>query len=83
VSPVRTNFYVDVFNLYYGSLEGTPHKSLDLATLFRRVFRRNELNRIRYCNRIQRTLVVRPEPIAPRRRPVHGRYRSVPCRTRR
>jgi len=45
---VRTNFYVDAFNLYYGSLKGTPHKWLDLAALFRRVLPRNELHRIRY-----------------------------------
>jgi uncharacterized LabA/DUF88 family protein len=45
---VKTNFYVDGFNLYYGALKGTPHKWLDLAALFRRVFPRNEIGRIRY-----------------------------------
>ncbi len=45
---VKTNFYVDAFNLYYGSLKGRPHKWLDLAALFGRVFPRNEVHRIRY-----------------------------------
>jgi uncharacterized LabA/DUF88 family protein len=45
---VKTNFYVDAFNLYYGALKGTPHKWLDLAALFGRVFPRNEIHRIRY-----------------------------------
>lgn len=45
---MRTNFNVDAFNLYYGALKGTPHKWLDLAALFRRVFPRNQLHRIRY-----------------------------------
>ncbi|HVY78354.1 MAG TPA: NYN domain-containing protein [Solirubrobacterales bacterium] len=45
---MKTNFYVDAFNLYYGSLRGTPHKWLDLAALFGRVFPRNEIHRIRY-----------------------------------
>lgn len=44
---VQTNFYVDAFNLYYGALKGTPYKWLDLAALFRRLFPRNELHRIR------------------------------------
>jgi hypothetical protein len=45
---VKTNFYVDAFNLYYGALKGTPHKWLDLAALFGRIFPRNEIHRIRY-----------------------------------
>lgn len=45
---VRTNFYVDDFNLYYGALKGTHHKWLDLEALFVRVFPRNHINRIRY-----------------------------------
>jgi hypothetical protein len=46
--PVKTNFYVDAFNLYYGALKGTPYKWLDLAALFGRVFPKNETHRIRY-----------------------------------
>jgi hypothetical protein len=45
---MRANFYVDAFNLYYGSLKGTPYKWLDLDALFRRVYPHDEVHRIRY-----------------------------------
>lgn len=45
---MKTNYYIDAFNLYYGALKGTPHKWLDLAALFGRVFPKNETHRIRY-----------------------------------
>ena len=51
IAPVKTNFYVDAFNLFYGALKalkGGPNKWLDPAALFGRVFPRNEINRIRY-----------------------------------
>ncbi|MCY4274133.1 MAG: NYN domain-containing protein [Gammaproteobacteria bacterium] len=34
---MRTHIYVDGFNLYYGSLKGTPYKWLDLSCLFREI----------------------------------------------
>jgi len=34
---MRTHVYVDGFNLYYGSLKGTPYKWLDLSCLFREI----------------------------------------------
>lgn len=43
-----TNVYVDAFNLYYGSLKGTPYRWLDLAKLLATVFPKNEIKRIRY-----------------------------------
>ncbi|HWZ48239.1 MAG TPA: NYN domain-containing protein, partial [Herbaspirillum sp.] len=36
VSPLRTRIYIDGYNLYYGCLKGTPHKWLDICTLFER-----------------------------------------------
>ncbi len=45
---MKTNFYVDAFNLFYGALKGRPNKWLDLSALFGRVFPRNEIHRIRY-----------------------------------
>ena len=45
---MKTNYYVDGFNLFYGALKGRPGKWLDLAALFGRIFPRNEINRIRY-----------------------------------
>lgn len=62
---MRTNFYVDAFNLYYGCLKGTKHRWLDLATLFGKVFPRNEINRIRYFTAIVES---RPSDL---RRPAH------------
>jgi hypothetical protein len=34
---MRTVIYIDGFNLYYGSLKGTPYKWLDLCGLFDRI----------------------------------------------
>jgi hypothetical protein len=34
---MKTNVYVDGFNLYYGCLRGTPYKWLDLQSLFSKV----------------------------------------------
>jgi hypothetical protein len=45
---MRTNVYVDAFNLYYGCLKGTPYRRLDLAALCRRLQPNDEINRIRY-----------------------------------
>jgi uncharacterized LabA/DUF88 family protein len=47
---MRTNFYIDAFNLYYGCLKNTLHKWLNLDEFCRRSFPppRNQLNRIRY-----------------------------------
>lgn len=45
---MRTNVYVDGFNLYYGALEGTPYRWLDLAALCRRILPRDIIHRIRY-----------------------------------
>jgi uncharacterized LabA/DUF88 family protein len=47
---MRTNFYIDAFNLYYGCLKNTAHKWLNLEDFCRRSFPppRNQLNRIRY-----------------------------------
>ena len=30
---MKTIVYIDAFNLYYGSLKGTPHKWLDVVQL--------------------------------------------------
>ena len=43
-----TNFYIDGFNLYKGSLQGTPYKWLDFLTLFNLLLPGCEINRIRY-----------------------------------
>ena len=43
-----TNVYVDGFNLYYGCLNGTPYKSLDLGALSQALLPPKKIQRIRY-----------------------------------
>lgn len=45
---MRTNVYIDGFNLYYGLLKGGPHKWLNLEVLFDGLMPRNQIQRIRY-----------------------------------
>jgi uncharacterized LabA/DUF88 family protein len=49
---VKTNVYVDGFNLYYGAVKGTQYKWLDVAALTVKLFPRNQINRIRYFTAI-------------------------------
>jgi uncharacterized LabA/DUF88 family protein len=43
-----TNVYFDGFNLYYGSLQGSPHKWLDLDALCGVLLPSDNIHRIRY-----------------------------------
>jgi NYN domain len=45
---VRTNVYIDGFNLFYGCLKGSPYKWLDIEQLCRRLLPKDHINRIRY-----------------------------------
>lgn len=45
---MRTNVYVDGFNLYYGCLKGTSYRWLDLDALCARLLPKNNVCRIRY-----------------------------------
>lgn len=48
-SPVRTNVYVDGFNLYFGCLKGTSYRWLNIAALCRLSLPDHyQVNRIRY-----------------------------------
>ena len=57
---MKTNIYVDGFNLYFGALKGTPHKWLDLSMLSQAIVPAHEINRIRYF-----TAVVESRPDDP------------------
>jgi uncharacterized LabA/DUF88 family protein len=60
-NPVRTNVYVDGFNLYFGCLKGTRYKWLNVAELCRRSLPTHyQVNRIRYF-----TALVTPTPSNP------------------
>jgi hypothetical protein len=66
-----TNVYVDAFNLFYGSLRGTPYRWLDLAALSARLLPKDRINRIRYFTA---TVSTRPDnPDAPQRQQVYLR----------
>ncbi|MFC6080895.1 NYN domain-containing protein [Sphaerisporangium aureirubrum] len=45
---MRTNVYIDGFNLYYGCLKGRQHKWLDLDALCRKLLPSHDIQRIRY-----------------------------------
>src|SRR5687768_3838225 len=45
---MRTNVYVDGFNLYYGALKGTSLRWLDISLLCRALLPGHTINRIRY-----------------------------------
>jgi hypothetical protein len=45
---VRACIYIDGFNLYYGAVEGTPYKWLDVVQLCRRLLARDTITKVRY-----------------------------------
>lgn len=45
---MRTNIYVDAFNLYYGCLRGTPYRWLDLYKLCHLLLPKDNIHRIKY-----------------------------------
>jgi NYN domain len=59
---MRTNFYIDAFNLYYSCLKNGPYKWLNLVEFCRQSFPlpTNQLNRVRYF-----TALVKPYPTDP------------------
>jgi uncharacterized LabA/DUF88 family protein len=60
---LKTNVYIDGFNLYYGCVRGTPYKWLDVAAFCARLLPKNEINRIRYF-----TALVTPHANDPQQR---------------
>jgi uncharacterized LabA/DUF88 family protein len=60
---LKTNVYIDGFNLYYGCVRGTPHRWLDIAALCARLLPNNTINRIRYF-----TALLTPRPSDPQQR---------------
>ncbi|MBA2642530.1 MAG: NYN domain-containing protein [Actinobacteria bacterium] len=59
---MRTNVYVDGFNLYYGAVKGTRYKWLDIRRCCELTFPRNEIHEIHYC-----TAIVKDAPWDPHR----------------
>ncbi len=75
---LKTNIYVDGFNLFYGCLRKTPYRWLDLLALFQKLLPRNEIHRIRYF-----TALVTPRADDPQQRNRQEIYlralRTIPC----
>ena len=49
---MKTNIYIDALNLYYGAVRGTQYKWLDIDALFKMVFPRNTICKIKYFTSI-------------------------------
>ena len=47
-SALRTNVYVDGFNLYYGALRKTPYRWVNLQALFQLLLPNNTIQDIKY-----------------------------------
>ncbi len=75
---MRTNFYIDAFNLYYGCLKDTAHKWLNLEEFCRLHFPADRVHRIRYC-----TALVKPLPHDPQQPARQATYlralQTLPC----
>ncbi len=54
---MKTNVYVDAFNLYYGLVRGTRYKWLDLAALCKIMLPHDTIHHVRYF-----TALVQPRP---------------------
>ncbi len=78
--PLKTNVYIDGFNLYYGCAKGTPHRWLDLSALCSKLLPNNAIHRIRYF-----TALVSPRPGDPQQRNRQEIYlralRTIPALT--
>lgn len=57
---MKTNVYVDGFNLYYGAVKDTPYKWLDLHKLCTLIFPKNKIHRIRYFTALVRDTTADP-----------------------
>lgn len=68
---MATNVDIDGFNLYYGAVNGTPNKWLDLEALCHRLLPKDDIKRIRYFTA---TVSARPgDPQQPQRQQTYLR----------
>lgn len=61
LSDVKTNVYVDGFNLYYGAVRRTPYKWLDLHKLCTLLLPESEIHRIRYFTALVKSTATDPQ----------------------
>lgn len=68
---LRTNIYVDGFNLYYGALRKTPYRWVNLEALFQLLLPRNPIDQIKYFTAL---VSARPnDPSQPQRQQLYLR----------
>lgn len=58
---MKTNIYIDGFNLYYGAVIATPYKWLDVESVCKTLFPSISINRIKYFTADVRALAHDPE----------------------
>ena len=74
---MATNFYIDGFNLYHGSVKGTEYKWLDISALCQHLFPDRTINKIHYFT--ARVLRFKHNMAAPDRQDVYLRaLRTLP-----
>ncbi len=74
---LRTNIYVDGFNLYYGAVRNTPYKWLNIATLCHILFPNTNIHRIKYFTAIVKASL--HDPQAPTRQDFYLRaLKTIP-----
>lgn len=77
---MKTNFYIDGFNLYHRALKDTPYRWLDLYKVCQSLAPAHEVNRIRYF-----TALLQPRPGDPqygkrdRQRAYLRALETIPC----
>lgn len=71
---MRTNVYIDGFNLYYGAVKGTPYKWLNLSKLCTFLLPQHAINRIRYFSAL---IQPRDDPQQPQRQQAYLRALST------
>ncbi|MBV6418691.1 MAG: 6-hydroxy-3-succinoylpyridine 3-monooxygenase HspA [Steroidobacteraceae bacterium] len=70
---MKTNIYVDAFNLYYGSLKQTAYRWLDLAALAQAILPKHKVGRIRYFTALVSTIPGDGDGAQPQRQQVYIR----------
>jgi uncharacterized LabA/DUF88 family protein len=79
LSTMRAYVYVDGFNLYYGSLKGTPNKWLDISKLCRFLFPHSEISKIKYFTAPVKIRPNDPDPDKPNRQQIYLRaLKTIP-----
>jgi uncharacterized LabA/DUF88 family protein len=70
-NAVKTNIYVDGFNLYYGAVKNTPFRWLNVLNLCQILFPKKQINKVKYFS--ARVKASQHDPSAPTRQDYYWR----------